>query len=330
MDEKETGIIATISPLEEAGEAALVSIEEHEKKLSELSDELAACNIKSGVKPELAKAIEEEVSTLHRSAESFKQAYYRVRKIEDELSARYHDVKKQFDRKWYLPNPPSNTAIDAVEMKSQHFAQGLNIYKLILTFLVGSFAGVIVEMLWCLIKNGYIESRSALIYGPLNPLYGIGATVLSVALYRFRNRSYGYSLFGGMIIGSIVEYICSWAQEMLIGSRSWDYSSVPFNLNGRICLLYSVFWGVLGVLWIKDLYPRMSKLILKIPNTKGKAITWVLAVLMVINCFISAAAVWRWSRRVNGVSASNNFEEFIDERFPDERMERIYANMKFS
>lgn len=133
-----------------------------------------------------------------------------------------------------------------------------------------------------------------------------------------------------MVIGSVVEYVCSWGQELLFGSRSWDYSSMPFNINGRICLLYSVFWGVLGVLWIKNIYPRMAKAILKIPNHIGRIITWILVVFFAFNGFMSAVSMFRWSQRTNGMEPSNFFWEFIDERFPDERMERIYANMEFS
>lgn len=318
------------TPMEEVSEQALSSVAQHEQRLSEFTNALAESSEKACVSPELSQAVQAEVGSVHRAVANFKQAYSRARGIEDELSARYKDVQNQLDRKWYLPNPPSNTAIDAVEMKSEHFAHGLNLYKMLLIIVIGSFAGVVVELLWCLVKNGYLESRSGLVYGPFNPLYGIGAAALSAALYRFRNRGYLYSFFGGMIIGSIVEYICSWAQEMAFGSRSWDYSGVPFNLNGRICLLYSVFWGVLGVLWIKDIYPRMSQMILKLPNKYGKIITWVLAVLLVIDCAVSGIAVLRWSQRVKGVEPSNSFEEFIDERFPDERMERVYANMEFN
>ena len=92
-----------------------------------------------------------------------------------------------------------------------------------------------------------------------------------------------------MIVGSVVEYICSWGQELVFGSRSWDYSQMPFNLNGRICLMYSILWGVLGILWIKNIYPRMAKWILKIPNRAGKIITWVLVIFMVFNSVMTVS-----------------------------------------
>ncbi len=113
-------------------------------------------------------------------------------------------------------------------------------------------------------------------------------------------------------------------------SHSWDYSDMPFNINGRICLLYSCFWGILGVWWIKDLYPRIAKWILKLPNKAGKAATWCVTVFLVVDCAVSLISVLRWSERVRNIPPANSFWELVDERFPDERMERIYANMEFS
>lgn len=152
---------------------------------------------------------------------------------------------------------------------------------------------------------------------------------LSLALYRFRNHGKWLSFLGGMLVGSVVEYICSWGQETLFGSRSWDYSQMPFNFNGRICLLYSIFWGILGVLWVKSIYPRMAQLILKIPNRAGKIITWILLAFFLLNAAVSVIAILRWAQRIDGVEASNWFWHLIDTRFPDARMKRIFANMVF-
>ena len=132
-----------------------------------------------------------------------------------------------------------------------------------------------------------------------------------------------------MIVGSAVEYICSWGQELVLGSRSWDYSNMPFNLNGRICLLYSIFWGILGVLWIKNIYPRMAKWILKIPNRAGKIITWLLVAFMIANIVMTSLSLARWVERIQDKPASNGIENWLDDHFPDERMEKIFANMEF-
>ncbi|MBQ8288957.1 MAG: putative ABC transporter permease [Clostridia bacterium] len=249
--------------------------------------------------------------------------------ISDELSARFRDVKASRKKRRLIPAAPANSSIDLKEESSEHFAKGLNFYKLFLICFVGSFAGVVIEVLWCIAKNGYIESRSGLVYGPFNLLYGAGAVALTLALHRFRNRGSWLSFAGAFVVGSILEYACSWAQEFFIGSCSWDYTGKFLNINGRICLVYSIFWGVLGIIWIKNLYPRMANLILKIPQRIGKIVTWVLVVFMVVNSAVTVVAVTRWSQRVDGVPADSAFLEFIDQRFPDSRMERIFANMTF-
>lgn len=270
------------------------------------------------------------------NAESLKRATLNITKsltqiygISDEFNARLKDIKKQKRKKKIKIPTYANAMIDINETKSDHFAKGLNLYKILLICFVGSFAGVIVELLWCLVKNGYIESRSGLVYGPFNLLYGAGAVLLTVCLYKFRNRGAWISFLGGILVGSVVEYICSWGQEMLFGSRSWDYSHMPFNINGRICLLYSIFWGFLGVLWIKRIYPIMAECILKIPNKAGKIITWILVAFFAFNSFMTLTSMARWTQRMNGIEPSTRFEEFIDNRFPDSRMEKIFANMKF-
>lgn len=116
----------------------------------------------------------------------------------------------------------------------------------------------------------------------------------------------------------------------MFGSTSWDYSNFPFNINGRICLLYSLFWGILGILWIKDIYPFMSEMILKIPNKIGKKLTMVLLVFMIVNSLATGAVVFRWKDRLQGVEANNKIVETIDKLYPNERMEKIFANMKFN
>ena len=273
---------------------------------------------------------DQEIETLRRAAHSLFLSAQAVSAMEDELKSRTRDTKRSVKRgKLSAFNPPPNGAIDLEEERKDHFARGMNIYKLLLLLIVGSFAGVIIEMIWCYLTRGYLESRRGLIYGPLNLLYGAGAVLLTLTLYKFRNRGYIWSFVGGFVVGSALEYLCSFGQELLLGSRSWDYSDMPLNINGRICFAYSVFWGVLGVLWIKDLYPRAAKLILKIPNRAGKIITCALAAFIAVDAVITGIALARWSQRIGGDPPQNAFWNVIDDVYPDSRMERVFANMEF-
>ena len=299
-------------------------------KYNEYYDRLAdQQNLSEIEQKELQDDVKQEVETLREAGLRLGQALTWSFDKADELSTRLREGKESSQRRVIFKHPPANSVIDLEEERSDSFATGVNFYKVALIFIAGSFAGVIIEMLWCLFRNGYIESRAGLVYGPFNPVYGLGAVVMTLALYRYRNRSSSISFLGGMLVGSVVEYVLSWAQETAFGSTSWDYSNMPFNLNGRICLLYSIFWGFLGVMWIKSIYPRIAQIILKIPNKFGRVFTWALTLFMVFNCVMSLFAVDRWSERIHGGTASSAVDEFFDEHFPDERMEFIYANMDF-
>lgn len=301
-----------------------------DKRLQQYYIQLAEVGEESQEKEEFYQEIQQEVKDLKQTSGKLLNCHLKMKANVDELETRLKDVQASQKKRLIISPPPANSVIDLEEQKAGHFAQGLNFYKMFLVCFIGSFAGVVIEMLWCLISNGYIESRAGLVYGPFNLLYGVGAVCLTWALYKYRNRSSSISFLGGMIVGSAVEYICSWGQELVLGSRSWDYSNMPFNLNGRICLLYSIFWGILGVLWIKNIYPRMAKWILKIPNRAGKIITWLLVAFMIANIVMTSLSLARWVERIQDKPASNGIENWLDDHFPDERMEKIFANMEFS
>lgn len=248
----------------------------------------------------------------------------------DEAETRLKEINRVHRRFHILPPAPTNGQIDSQERRSRHFAQGMSLYKLFWVFFIGCFLGVVVERVWCFVRYGLYEPRVGLIYGPFNLVYGLGAWALTAALYPFRNRSKVFSFVGGAVVGSAVEYFCSWFQEIAFGSASWDYSGQPFNLNGRICLLYAIYWGVLGMMWIKDFYPRMAQLILKIPNRLGKGLTIALAAFMLFNALMTGATVLRWMNRRQGEPPRGAAEAYLDRRYPDERMEAIFSNLVFS
>lgn len=278
--------------------------------------------------------IRDELVLLRKRRDLMAKKLQAFNELIDEVETRLKETEQYERRKKkkvrILPPAPTNAQIDYREKQEAHFAQGMTFYKLFWVFFIGCFAGVVLETIYCLIQRGHYESRVGLIYGPFNLVYGIGALCLSGALYQFRNRGRVFSFVGGFVVGSVVEYACSWFQEVCFGSTSWDYSNMPYNLNGRICLLYSIFWGILGIFWIKDIYPRMAKWILKIPNKVGKPLTWVLLVFMVFNSVMTLFTSLRWTARREGIEPRNAFEAYLDEHYPDERMQKIFANAEFT
>ncbi len=280
----------------------------------------------SGPEKNIAPIVKAKKRSYKRARKNIIKSYEKLYELSDELSGRWADIKQSSKVKI---SEIVNAKIDENERSNNHFSRGINSYKLLWIFYIGSFGGVILEMFWCYLQNGYIESRQGLIYGPFNILYGFGAVALSYFSYRFRNHSDWVSFLGGFIVGSVLEYICSWGQEFALGVWSWDYSHLPLNINGRICLFYSLIWGLLGVVWIKIAYPLLSVLIMKIPNKIGRVLTWMLLVFFIFNIIASGFVMARWTERHNGKENTSSLSRYIDEKYPDERMERIFPNWKF-
>ena len=265
--------------------------------------ELAQCDTE--IPEALEKQVQAEIASLQQAKENLSSAHKIASSTVDELSARAADVAKSLNRKWYRINPPSNTAIDVQEEEKSFFARGMNGYKIALIVFIGSFAGVMLELLWCFASHGYLESRSGLVWGPFNMLYGVGAASLSIILYRFRNRGKWLSFLGGFVVGSAVEYVCSWLQEVLFGSRSWDYSRVPFNINGRVCASNLLAFGVMGVFVVKVLKPFAFGLFAKIPPVWLDAITITLTALLIADVVISAGVLTKIRGAAESVRADN-------------------------
>lgn len=280
----------------------------------------------------LKDALLDEAELLDDASSMFYRLHKSTSDISDEIKTRIKEAEtyeKESDKGRFFKPKPTNAMIDYAEDKTNHFARGNTFYKLFWIFFIGCFGGVIIEMIFCLITRGHLENRVGLIWGPFNLVYGLGALALSFFLYKYRNRSRFYSFAGGFIVGSIIEYLCSFFQELVFGSTSWDYSNMPFNLNGRICLLYSIFWGLLGILWIKYVYPRVATWILKIPNKVGKVLTYCLLVFMIVDSIASGIVVYRWHERTKGVVASSRLDEIIDTAYPDKTMEWLFPNLEF-
>ena len=224
-----------------------------------------------------------------------------------------------------------------IDEKTAVFARGCCFYKLAMLFFIGAFLGDITETIFCYTRTGIIMSRSSVVYGPFSIVWGLGCVLLTAFLYPYREKNDRYIFLAGTILGGAYEYICSVFSELVFGTVFWDYSAIPFNLGGRINLLYCFFWGIVAVVWLKMLYPILSGWIEKLPVKCGKLLSNSLILFMVFDMALSGLALGRYSARQDektAVSQTVSGEEgglngWLDRHFPDERMKRIYPNAKF-
>ena len=260
----------------------------------------------------------------------------RIRRLEQlsrdfqELTALFgHAITRRVQTRMLHAFPNLEQAAPSQKPKPTVFAQGCSPTKLIWIFFIAALLGDIIETLFCRATMGIWMSRSSLIYGPFSIVWGLGAVMFTALLYRYKEKSEGYLFLAGTIVGGVYEYVCSVFTELVFGTVFWDYSHIPFNLAGRINLLYCFFWGIAAAVWMKVLYPRLSRLIERIPMKAGKVLTWVIVVFMVFNMAISALALGRYQQRQSAPDApTNGFTEFLDHYYPDERIHQVYPNMK--
>lgn len=213
------------------------------------------------------------------------------------------------------------------EQGAYPFAQGVCIDKLVWVFLSSALLGDIIETFWCGLVNGQWMNRSSVLYGPFSFVWGLGAVVLTITLQRLAQRDSFFVFAAGFVIGGSYEYLCSVFTEWVFGTVFWDYSHMPLNIGGRTNVLFCFFWGALAVVWIKIIYPPMSKVIESPPALWGKIATWVVVFVMACNGLLTGAAMLRYADRPAQPEPANTFEEIIDRQYPDQRMEERWPNM---
>lgn len=132
-------------------------------------------------------------------------------------------------------------------------------------FFIYSFLGWLIETIYAMFVHGYFVKRGFL-FGPVCPIYGFGAVLLLMATRKLYKKPLLKFLIA-TIAFTLFEYMVSFILEMLFGLRWWDYSNDFLNIQGRVSLLYSIFWGVIGLILLEKLHPYIQDKIQKI--TKG-------------------------------------------------------------
>ena len=195
-------------------------------------------------------------------------------------------------------------------------------------FVIGALLGDVLETIFMYLTRGRWMSRSSLVWGMFSIVWG-GALVLgTLLLHRDRNRSDSYLFLAGTLIGGTYEYICSVFTELVFGAVFWDYSHIPFNIAGRVNLLYCFFWGIAAVIWIKKLYPLLHNLLAIFYRWEHWVATSFIALFMAADILISCGALIRYDVRSYGIPPKSGIGIYLDKIYDDAAMEKIYPGEK--
>ncbi len=162
---------------------------------------------------------------------------------------------------------------------------------LVISFLLYSFFGWIMESIYCFIVDKKFVNRGFLI-GPVCPIYGIGCIVIIAFLGKYK-RDPIVLFCMAVIICSILEYFTSYIMEKIFKTRWWDYSQKKYNLNGRICLNNIIAFGVLGLILTYFIHPFVKDILLMINPVLLKVVTSILLILFLVDVSVSTKIIYR-------------------------------------
>ena len=131
---------------------------------------------------------------------------------------------------------------------------GMTYFQICLYFLIYSFGGWVVEVIFHAVALGKVINRGFL-NGPVCPVYGFGVLSVFALLNTIqgsgRQMSDGMIFVFGIVLATAVELVAGWLLDVCFHARWWDYSDKPFNFHGYICLEFSLIWGLAIVMVVK-------------------------------------------------------------------------------
>lgn len=166
---------------------------------------------------------------------------------------------------------------------------GAKLFEILTYFIIYSFLGWGMESIVRsvsekkLINTGFLK-------GPICPIYGIGAIILFLFLGRFENKPV-LLFFISILLLTIWEYLVGVLLEKMFHTKYWDYSDQKFNFQGRICLVNSICWGILGVVFIKYIHPFIQQIISKVDSNLLYYVISIVTIIFLVDMIVSIVKV---------------------------------------
>ena len=171
-----------------------------------------------------------------------------------------------------------------------------NISYIFLLFIIYSFIGYILEVIYC----SYIQKKlvnRGFMFGIICPIYGIGSVLAIYCLSGFKDNPVILFILG-MLITSTLEYYTSYIFEKIFHNKWWDYSYRPDNINGRICLRNSIFFGLGILVIIYIINPFISNILNSIVSNTLIIISYIIFIIFIIDLIWSINIAYNLKSRL--------------------------------
>ena len=203
----------------------------------------------------------------------------------------------------------------------------LDFFNVFWLFLIGCVFGLVIETIYHFILFGEYQDRAGVLWGPFSPIYGFGAVILTACLNRLWRANPVAIFFASAVIGGAFEWFVSWFMEVAFGITAWDYTGQWLSIDGRTSGKYMVFWGLIGVVWVRWILPRLLRLINRIPWKVRYSLTTVCAVLMVVDIVFTLMALDCWYGRMAGLPQDSPITQWFAMHYGDDFMANRFQTM---
>lgn len=170
----------------------------------------------------------------------------------------------------------------------------MSIYYSILYFFVYGFLGWCTEVIFAAFKQHRFVNRGFL-NGPICPIYGVGVTLVIACLEAFQSNLL-LLYISSVILVTVLEGVTGWAMDKLFHNKWWDYSKLPFNIGGYVCLLFSLIWGVACIFIVYFVHPLIHQVLSLIPHTAGIALIAILGIALLSDMIVTTSAIVKFNQ----------------------------------
>lgn len=192
-----------------------------------------------------------------------------------------------------------------------------------------SVTGWISEVVYCSVQERRLVNRGVL-HGPLCPVYGFGALLVVFLLEPF-SGSVIVLFLAGMALTTALEYVTAWLLETAFSTRWWDYSELPFNFRGRVCLLNSVLFGLMSLIGVRVLHPFFESVLFSVPASLADTAAAVLAGFLLVDLAYTLRSLVNFEEKLVALGAL--LETVVDgralaDRFREKDLREMLADLR--
>ena len=202
----------------------------------------------------------------------------------------------------------------------------MSLYYIMLYFFVYGFLGWCTEVAFAAVKEQRFVNRGFL-NGPICPIYGVGVSAVVFFLSSYDDNLI-ILYIASVIIVTLIEGVTGWIMDVIFHNKWWNYSDMPLNIGGYVCLTFSLIWGVACVAIMKFIHPLIHKVLSFIPHTLGIVIITILVVALIADLWVTVSAILKFNKHLEGIEKIARELHEISDTIGDDISEKVFIALE--